>query len=1572
MTVRGVGWPSRRGAALLLILFAALAVTSTSISPAVADNTVPARPTGLEITTDAGSLDVSLDWDDADGAADYLVRWRAFGPGNPLNEGVRVTSSEATITVENHGDWVVRIEACNEAGCGRHLAQRFQVEAAAEPTPDPTPEPTPEPTPAPTPEPVSEPLAVSIAAGPATPVAGDRVTLTAAISNPPSESDPSYRWEMNAGGWFVVGRAETFSYMTGTTETWRFRVTVSYDSGESATSDPLTVAWTDPPTPTPEPVRSVPSQPTGLSVTTQVGSLDVTLDWDNVDDADDYLVRWRQTGAEHELNEGVEVETSNASITVDGDGDWVVRIEACNEAGCGPHLSKHFSVEQANRAPVVDTQAGSYADFVKSHNAPRGIATYKSFDGIFSDPDGDDLTFTVSVQEDRADLVESVGIHESKPLVGLKYDADADWSAVTPALPNPLTTAVTLTATDPDGLSASLTGHYHVDWASRPGLRRFTVNEPNGNGSTAGTIVVNGVTVRGWWVSVDGDAGSGSSQALAHSQALAPDYTPDNDNPLMRLAYGGAGATGFTGQPVNRLMAVSQAATARAQSLGGWARTAAQGITQPLTPATPVTLVSNNLTSDGGTLKANVSDMAQAFTTGPNEGGYTLTSVRVRMVHEFVGSMPALTASVCVGSGARPGSNCLGNLTVPVVTLRPHHQDVELAAAGDGIDLDPSTTYFLVIDASDSAAAGETQNFGIERTSDNPEDAGAATGWSISDTMLWRSRHETAWSAGGFVGQHSLRITVRGRAKPPLTLVSNVYQANDGGQLAWNSDFAQAFTTGTNAGGYTLSSVGALLKVADTGTHPTLTVKICSADSVGKPTNSCLGTLTPEKSLNGTGTGTKVFKYIATGGGIDLAAGTKYFVVLDISDPGTGTGGGFSYSNSLQEDDGAAGWSIANQGWNRGYASSTWPSVSSITNSGMISVSGYVKVTKSHRPGHVSLSHMFECTGSRITVADAYPGGQGVVVRWEDPGISSITGYQFQLQRGNGFKLGVPEWTDVIGDDADITSLSLHGLTNGETYGLLLQAVAGSRTYCFNKLVFVTPSDPTLHPPTGLTAERVDGQSRQVRLTWDDPGGSRTLNDYDIRYSGVPRPAWTSISASGAPGLTDFTRSGGKISVTVTGLKCGTVQGYRFQIREKSGTSVGPNSNKTGYVTPGVWGTESTETLNGSADADCIYGRGGNDTISGQGGNDILFGENGNDTLNGNDGDDYLDGGAGVDRLEGGRGNDVLYGWGDDDTLVGQGGNDTLRGGSGDDELQGGPGDDTLYGGPGANELIGGAGADLLDGSASHNDTADYRSSNAGITISLYSSSRGRGGHAQGDRLIGIENVKGTNFRDIIRGQYANNVIEGRDGNDRLEGGGGHDTLRGGNGNDRLEGDDGHDDLFGDESGTSNPGDDILYGGNGIDQLWGANGNDTLYGGSGVDVLTGDQGNDVLRGGAGDDRLSGDDDREPGDDNLYGGDGFDLFHFGRSFNDDVIHDYTLGSTRETSEPIYLCIDGNLTYTGADSGSDYVITVMRDGTTQGTITLKGITSSSANFANLNIVKRSGDNCVGLLNANRLRP
>ena len=84
------------GALLLLVsaLLAALMWTGESSASAQDDSQTqaPAKPAGLEVSTQRGSLDASVDWDDVAGADYYNVQWRLHGPGQNLNDGVRPTT----------------------------------------------------------------------------------------------------------------------------------------------------------------------------------------------------------------------------------------------------------------------------------------------------------------------------------------------------------------------------------------------------------------------------------------------------------------------------------------------------------------------------------------------------------------------------------------------------------------------------------------------------------------------------------------------------------------------------------------------------------------------------------------------------------------------------------------------------------------------------------------------------------------------------------------------------------------------------------------------------------------------------------------------------------------------------------------------------------------------------------------------------------------------------------------------------------------------------------------------------------------------------------------------------------------------------------------------------------------------------------------------------------------------------------------------------------------------------------------------------------------------------------------
>lgn len=231
---------------------------------------------------------------------------------------------------------------------------------------------------------------------------------------------------------------------------------------------------------------------------------------------------------------------------------------------------------------------------------------------------------------------------------------------------------------------------------------------------------------------------------------------------------------------------------------------------------------------------------------------------------------------------------------------------------------------------------------------------------------------------------------------------------------------------------------------------------------------------------------------------------------------------------------------------------------------------------------------------------------------------------------------------------------------------------------------------------------------------------------------------------------------------------------------------------------------------------------------------------------------------------------------------------DYLSGNGGDNFMYGLGGDDVFYGSAGADELHGSYGS----------DTAYYYNSKAGVQVDLQSGI-GKGGDAQGDRYVSIENATGSSYRDFLYGDDSVNILKGLDGNDYLYGRGGDDKLYGGNGKDVLNGGTGADYLnggsgedtasysgsangviadlaqgggsYGDAYGDTYIGIENLTGSNHIDSLWGDEGANTLTGLGGGDALWGRDGDDTLDGGAGDDKLVGGN----GADHLIGGSGRD-------------------------------------------------------------------------------------------------
>ena len=301
---------------------------------------------------------------------------------------------------------------------------------------------------------------------------------------------------------------------------------------------------------------------------------------------------------------------------------------------------------------------------------------------------------------------------------------------------------------------------------------------------------------------------------------------------------------------------------------------------------------------------------------------------------------------------------------------------------------------------------------------------------------------------------------------------------------------------------------------------------------------------------------------------------------------------------------------------------------------------------------------------------------------------------------------------------------------------------------------------------------------------------------------------------------------------------------------QNSGVVIGPDRTPIVFT-----GTDLPENVAGGFGPDTLDGGGGNDSLSGLGGDDVIDGGSGFDVVS------YRGSGASVNvdlatgvAQDGEGGTDTLSnieaieGSDFDDTLTGDAGANLIEGGDGTDLLTGNAGDDMLAGGAGDDTLDGGAGTDL----------ASYQNDPTGVTASLATGTvTDRFGNT--DTLVGIENLRGSNFGDRLTGDASGNLIEGGDGSDLLAGNAGDDTLDGGARFDvvsyRGSGASVNVDLATGVAQDGEGGTDTLRN---IEAVEGSDFDDTLTGDAGANLIEGGDGDDLLTGNAGDDTLDGD------------------------------------------------------------------------------------------------------------------
>ncbi|MER7557769.1 calcium-binding protein [Nocardioides sp. NPDC126508] len=140
------------------------------------------------------------------------------------------------------------------------------------------------------------------------------------------------------------------------------------------------------------------------------------------------------------------------------------------------------------------------------------------------------------------------------------------------------------------------------------------------------------------------------------------------------------------------------------------------------------------------------------------------------------------------------------------------------------------------------------------------------------------------------------------------------------------------------------------------------------------------------------------------------------------------------------------------------------------------------------------------------------------------------------------------------------------------------------------------------------------------------------------------------------------------------------------------------------------------------------------------------------------------------------EGDDVILGTAEADVIDGRAGDDIVCGDDGADTIRGGPGNDKIFGGAGDDRSRDGGGNDHVDLGAGK-DQVSYEDATTGVSVALSNTDVQNTGGGGADSLVGVENILGTSYEDVLTASPAGSDIDGRGGADVVYSGIGYDRF---------------------------------------------------------------------------------------------------------------------------------------------------------------------------------------------------